>query len=165
MNFSKSASVLSSTEAGPACFFRKLTIPSSKKSSFRYNFIYFLELGQQVWGEYLHSWDHHRDQIPLHLWRSSRLGSRWRHICCMCCCWQCSRPKWEGKKRLNEALRRILKRERLKWRGLCKTLASGTMPFKRVAAASYSGASRLQWPHLKGKDMRVANKRHLSFKL
>lgn len=23
------------------------------------------------------------------------------------------------------------------------------MPFKRVAAASYSGASRLQWPHLK----------------
>jgi len=29
------------------------------------------------------------------------------------------------------------------------TLASETMPFSRVAAASYSGARRLQWPHLK----------------
>lgn len=28
------------------------------------------------------------------------------------------------------------------------TLASGTIPLRRVAAASYSGASRLQWPHL-----------------
>lgn len=31
INFSKSASVLSSTEAGPACFFRKLTMPSSHR--------------------------------------------------------------------------------------------------------------------------------------
>lgn len=31
------------------------------------------------------------------------------------------------------------------------TLASGTMPFRRVAATSYSGASLLQWPHLRGK--------------
>lgn len=28
------------------------------------------------------------------------------------------------------------------------TLARGTLPFRRVAAASYSGASFLQWPHL-----------------
>lgn len=42
MNFSKSASVLSSTEAGPACFFRKLTIPSwERKSSLRCNSTFF----------------------------------------------------------------------------------------------------------------------------
>lgn len=43
--------------------------------------------------------------------------------------------------------------DKVKWSVLCSTLASETMPFKRVAAASYSGAKRLQWPHLKSEDM------------
>lgn len=37
------------------------------------------------------------------------------------------------------------------WAVLCNTLARATVPFRRVAAASYSGASRLQWPHLRDK--------------
>lgn len=41
-----------------------------------------------------------------------------------------------------------LKWTKLSFAALCNTLTRGTLPFRRVAAASYSGANRLQWPHL-----------------
>ena len=107
MNFCKASSALSSTEAGPACFLRKLTIPSTegerradewhkhKDDSNNQIFVHFKQVYTQlnhIRVKYLQFWDHHRDQIPLRPWRSSGSGSHWHHICCMCCCWMCSQP-------------------------------------------------------------------------
>lgn len=57
--------------------------------------------------------------------------------------------------------RKPAKVDKVKWTALCNTLARETVPFRRVAAASYSGASRLQWPHLMDRGDRSVKKLHL----
>lgn len=103
--------------------------------------------------KYLQFWDHHRGPFLPHPWRSSGLGIHWHRICCIRCCWLCSPPKGKENHSLSEAVqsaecRKPAKVDKVKWTALCNTLARETMLFRRVAAASYSGASRLQWPHL-----------------
>lgn len=111
----------------------------------------FLWAWNHIRCKYLLFWDHHRDQSLLHPWRSSGSDSHWHHICCMCCCWMCSQPKRKENHSLSEEVQSaesLTIVDKVKWAALCNTLTRGTLPFRRVAAVSYSGASRLQWPHL-----------------
>lgn len=97
--------------------------------------------------KYLRFWDRRSCRSPLRPWRPSGSGSQKLRIWSKCCCWMCS-PPWEKSHCLWLVTEPGTLQDAVQWTWSLHTLASGTMPLRAVAAFSYSGANRLQWPHL-----------------